>query len=87
MNLMNQTWRISWQVWVGLLGLGLTLWVIITYAGLMMEIIWIVFGAFLLSVAIRPLADKLAQGHIPRTITVLGVYVGLVVSSQYFGAE
>jgi len=78
MNLMNQTGRLNWQVWAGLLGLGLTLWVIITYAGLMMEIIWIVFGAFLLSVAIRPLADKLAQGHIPRTITVLGVYVGLV---------
>lgn len=78
MNLMNRSWRLSWQAWTGLLGLGWVLWITITYASLIMEIIWIVFGAFLLSLAIRPLADKLAQRHIPRSVTVLGVYVGLV---------
>jgi predicted PurR-regulated permease PerM len=78
MSLMKRSWRLSWQAWVGLLGLGLLLWVTITYAGLIMEIIWIIFGAFLLSLAIRPLADRLAQRHIPRSVTVLGVYVGLI---------
>jgi predicted PurR-regulated permease PerM len=78
MSLMNQSWRLSWQAWFGLLGLGLALWLAITYAGLIMEIIWILFGAFLFSLAIRPLADVLARRRIPRGVTVLGVYVGLI---------
>jgi len=75
---MKQSWHLSWQGWFGLLGLGLVGWLIITYASLIMEIVWILFGAFLLSLAIRPLADSLARQRIPRSATVLAVYVGLI---------
>jgi predicted PurR-regulated permease PerM len=72
------SWRLGWQGWVGLLALGLAWWLITTYFGLITEMIRLVFGAFLLSLAIRPLADALAHWRIPRGITVLGVYVALV---------
>lgn len=71
-------WRISLQAWLSLLGLGLTLWLIVSYSELLLEIFLILFGAFLLSLAIRPLADTLARWRIPRWLTVLGVYLGLL---------
>jgi predicted PurR-regulated permease PerM len=70
-------WRLSLQAWIALLALGLALWLTITYAGLLLEVIWVLFGAFLLSLAICPLADALTRWHIPRGVTVLGVYAGL----------
>jgi predicted PurR-regulated permease PerM len=70
-------WRISLQAWIGLLALGLGLWLTITYAGLLLEVAWVLFGALLLTLAIRPLADALVRWHIPRGLTVLGVYAGL----------
>ena len=74
----STSWRLSWQAWLGLLTVGLTWWLITTYFGLIAEMIRLVFGAFLLSLAIRPLADALTHWRIPRGITVLGVYVALV---------
>jgi predicted PurR-regulated permease PerM len=72
------SWRLGWQTWLGLLTLGLAWWLITTYFGLITEMIRLVFGAFLISLAIRPLADALVHWRIPRGITVLGVYVALV---------
>lgn len=83
---MKYTWYLSWQAWLGLLTLGLALWTVINYAGLIMEIIWILFGAFLLSLAIRPLADRLARQRVPRPLTVLGVYVVLIGLLVVLGA-
>jgi len=75
---MKYTWYLSWQAWLGFLALGVALWTAISYASLIMEIVWILFGAFLLSLAIRPLADRLARRRVPRPLTVLGVYVVLI---------
>ena len=68
-------WRISSQAWLALLGLGLTLWLIITYLPSILTIGWVLSGAILLSLAIRPFAGWLSRYHIPRGITVLGVYM------------
>jgi predicted PurR-regulated permease PerM len=80
------SWRLGWQTWLGLLTLGLVWWLITTYFGLITEMIRLVFGAFLISLAIRPLADALAHWRIPRGITVLGVYVALVGFFVLMGA-
>jgi predicted PurR-regulated permease PerM len=71
------TWRLSFQAWLGLLLLGLALLLTITQASLLVEVIWVSFGAMLLSLAIRPLANALAPWRIPRGITVLTIYAGL----------
>jgi len=68
-------WRISSQAWLALLGLGLTLWLIITYLPSILTIGWVLSGAILLSLAIRPFAGWLSRYHIPRGITVLVVYM------------
>lgn len=83
---MKHTWYLSWQTWLGLLFLGVALWTVISYANLIMEIIWILFGAFLLSLAIRPLADRLARRRIPRSLTVMAVYVALMGLLVVLGA-
>jgi predicted PurR-regulated permease PerM len=79
---MQSVWRLSTQGWLRLLALGLVLWVLITYAALLMEVLWVLFGALLLSLAIHPVVSTLARWRIPRGVTVLGVYVlfGLVLA-------
>lgn len=67
--------HLSWQTWLALLALGVSLWVIVVYANLLLQIIWILFGAFLLSVAVRPITDVLARWRVPRGLTVLAVYL------------
>jgi predicted PurR-regulated permease PerM len=74
-KLTRSGWRLSPQAWLSLLALGLLLWLTIAYAGLLMEILWVLFGALLLSVAIYPAVSMLARWRIPRAVTVLGVYV------------
>ena len=74
-KLTRSGWRLSSQAWLSLLALGLLLWLTITYAGLLIEILWVLFGALLLSVAIYPAVSMLAHWRIPRAVTVLGVYV------------
>ncbi len=69
--------HISLQAWLALVGLGLTLWVAIMHAPLILEIFWILLGAFLLSLALRPPTDYLAHRRVPRGITVLLVYIVL----------
>ncbi len=74
---MSHPWRLSLQAWIGLLTLGLTLWLTITYASLVLEVLSVIFAALLLSLAICPLADALSRWRIPRGITVIGLYIGL----------
>ena len=63
---MPSWWRLSLPTWLALLGLGLRLGLITVNAGLLCQVYWIVFGAFVLSLAISPEADTLAHRHIPR---------------------
>jgi predicted PurR-regulated permease PerM len=67
-------WRLNLPTWLGLLALGLAFWLIINHTGLLLEVLWVLFGAVLLSLAIRPLAERLARWRVPRDLTVLGVY-------------
>jgi predicted PurR-regulated permease PerM len=73
----SRSWRLSFQAWIGLLTLGVALWFTVTNAGLLLEVLLVLFGAFLLSLAIRPLADALAAWHVPRAVTMIGFYTGL----------
>lgn len=74
---LSTTWRLSFQAWISLLLLGLVLLLSVTQVHLIMEVIWVSFGAVLLSLAIRPLANALTRWHIPRGMTVLVVYAVL----------
>lgn len=79
-------WRISLQAWFALFGLGLALWLTVTYLQDILSVGWVLFGAVLLSLAIRPLSDHLARHHIPAGVTVAVVYVaglGLLVGMGY----
>lgn len=76
-NLPKNFNRISFQAWLALFSLGLFLWIVITHFGLILEILWIIFGATLLTLAIRPLATFFNRWHVPRGITVLAVYAGI----------
>jgi predicted PurR-regulated permease PerM len=60
------------------LALGLALWLIITQAELILEMIWVLLGALLIGLTIRPLAGFLTRWRIPRGLTVLGVYMVVV---------
>jgi len=73
--------RISFQCWFALLALALVGWFIIENIALLFELTWILFGAFILSVVIRPVVDRLAKRRVPRGITVILAYALLVVSS------
>jgi predicted PurR-regulated permease PerM len=83
---LQSAWRLGVQGWLKLLVLGLVLWVLITYAGLLMEVLWVLFGALLLSLAIHPVVSTLARWRIPRGVTVLGVYVLFGVILALLGA-
>jgi predicted PurR-regulated permease PerM len=66
-----------------LLGVALAFWLIVSYAPLILEVVGVLFGALLLSLAIAPLADGFARYRIPRGVTVLSVYLlggGLLVA-------
>lgn len=70
--------QIRLQLWLALLALALTIWWTITHFSLIVQIGTILFSAFLLSLAIGSLADLLARRRVPRGLTVLGVYIGLL---------
>ena len=79
-------WRISLQAWLALLGLGLALWLAIANLQEILAIGWVLFGAILLSLVLRPLANRLFRYHIPRGLSVIAVYmavVGLLVGLGY----
>jgi predicted PurR-regulated permease PerM len=81
-NPTKPVWRIAALIWFGLLTLGLALWLLITHAALLLEVLWVLFGAMLLITTIHPLVSRLAHWRIPRGLTVLGVYalLGLILA-------
>jgi predicted PurR-regulated permease PerM len=70
-------WRLNLRTWIALLALGLAFWLILTYATLLVEVITLLFIAFLLTLALHPIADTLARRRIPRGLTVVGVYAAV----------
>lgn len=70
--------RLNLQSWLALLALILSVWFIFENVAMLLELTWLLFGAFILSVMIRPIADLLARRHIPRGVTVLLAYGGLL---------
>jgi predicted PurR-regulated permease PerM len=70
--------KLTLRTWAGLLTLGLALWLIITQLEMIMEMIWVLLGALLIGLAIRPVADFLTRWRIPRGFTVLGAYMVVV---------
>ncbi len=78
-------WRLTWQTWLSLLALGLALWFTINHARLIAEIAGALFGAFLFSLAMGPLADVLARRRVPRGLVVLGFYVALAAMLALLG--
>ncbi len=77
--------RIGPGAWLALVTAGLAIWLAITYSWLIVEVLGVVFGAFLLSLSMRPLADFLARWRIPRGMTVVGLYVVAVGLLVLFG--
>jgi len=82
---MATTHRISAQAWFSLLGLALVIWLIVNHTALLFKLCWIVLGAFLLSLAIRPIADWLARRRIPRGLTTLLFFVCSLGLFAFFG--
>ena len=72
--------RLSAQSWLALLALILGVCFIFDNVAILLELTWLLFGAFILSVLIRPIADLLATRHIPRGVTVLLAYGVLLVA-------
>ncbi len=74
------TVRLSVRTWISLFVVSLAVWFTISYTALLLEITWIIFGAFLIGIAIRPVAARSDDWHIPRGFTVLLVYCGLIAA-------
>jgi predicted PurR-regulated permease PerM len=70
--------KLTLRTWGALLALGLALWLIITQVGLILEMIWVLLGALLIGLAIRPVADFLGKWRFPRSLTVLGIYLVII---------
>ena len=84
-NHTKPVWRLAALIWIGCLTLGLALWLLITHAALLFEVLWVLFGAMLLITAIHPLVSRLAHWRIPRWLTVLGVYALLGLTLALLG--
>lgn len=77
MSTSSQPWRLGSKAWFGLLILALVAWLVISQAALIVEVGAVLFGAYLLSLAISPVADFMAARRVPRAVTVL-VFYGLM---------
>jgi predicted PurR-regulated permease PerM len=73
---LNEGWRISLQGWLSLFLLGLALWLTTLYAGVIVEVLGVIFGALLVSLAIRPMVDILGRLHVPPPLSVILAYLG-----------
>ena len=83
---LNKGWHISLQGWLGLFTLGVALWLTILYAGVMVEVLGVIFGALLVSLAMRPMVDALGRMHVPRTLSILLAYLGFASLIALIGA-
>jgi predicted PurR-regulated permease PerM len=70
--------RLSLRLWMSVLLLGVSTWLLITHIALVWEIMWVLFGALLLSVAIAPIVNVLAGWHVPRGLGVVLIFVGVL---------
>ncbi|MFN2203100.1 MAG: AI-2E family transporter [Caldilineaceae bacterium] len=70
--------RMSLPLWLEIFGLGLALWFTVTYVSAILEIVWILFGALLLGVAMRPPVRFFERRHVPASVTVLFLYALLI---------
>lgn len=74
----HQVLRIGLQAWISLLALGIALWLVVSGAHLLWQLISILLGAVLVSLGIRPILDILERGRIPRGASVLLIYLLLL---------
>ena len=63
------------RMWLSALLLAVAAWVLITFGGVIVDALALIFGAFLLSLAMRPAADYLARWKVPRWLTVILIYL------------
>ena len=63
------------RMWLSALLLAVAAWVLITFGGVIDDALALIFGAFLLSLAMRPAADYLARWKVPRWLTVILIYL------------
>src|SRR5687767_6668983 len=63
--------------WLSLFAVAFMLWLLISYGRLLAEVLAVVFGGYLLSLAISPLASRLAERRIPRGVTVILIYLAI----------
>jgi predicted PurR-regulated permease PerM len=73
----KEGWRISLQGWLSLFFLGLAFWLTTLYGGVIVEVIGVIFGALLVSLALRPMVELLGRLHVPATISVILAYLGI----------
>jgi predicted PurR-regulated permease PerM len=74
-NKESASWRLSQRAWLALLALGLSLWLIITFGRVIAVLLWVLLGALLLSLAMRPAVRRAERHKWPRTLTVVGLYL------------
>jgi predicted PurR-regulated permease PerM len=65
-------------LWLGLLALGLSLWILIQNLGLIFEVVGLLFGALLLALGLEPLTGRLEHRGIPRSLSVILFYLFLL---------
>jgi predicted PurR-regulated permease PerM len=65
-------------LWLLLLASGLTIWLVIHNLGLIFEVAAILFGALLLALALEPMVDRLERHRIPRSGSVVLLYLLLL---------
>lgn len=76
---MTITYRLSLQAWLSLAALALVVWLLISHSAALLELGFVLLGALLLTLAIRPFADYLTRYYIPRAVTAMLMYSGLLL--------
>jgi predicted PurR-regulated permease PerM len=71
---MTITYRVSLQAWLALVALALMVWLLISHSAALLELGFVLLGALLLTLAIRPFADYLTRYYIPRAVTAMVMY-------------
>jgi predicted PurR-regulated permease PerM len=71
----RSSFRLSPQLWFGIFSLIVAVWLTITHIGLVGEVVAVLFGAFLISLAMRPAADFLSRWKVRRGVTVILIYM------------
>lgn len=72
------SFRMTGRVWLALFALGVAVWLTIHYASIIANVLWVVFAAAMITMAVGPLATRLQRWHIPRGVTLIVVYILLI---------